>query len=85
MATLISDQSSRIATPDPDARYREDFLRVLVLVGIDAPEAAALVEAVIGRDLQTCCAAELVPVLEQLLVLVQLRSKQSHASQTCRA
>ena len=50
-----------------------------------APEAAALVEAVIGRDLQTCCAAELVPVLEQLLVLVQLRSKQPHARQTCDA
>jgi hypothetical protein len=27
----------------------------------------------------------LVRVLEQLLVLVQLRSKQSHARQTCRA
>jgi hypothetical protein len=85
VATLISVQNSRVAAPDPDALYREDFLRVLVLIGIDAPEAAALVEAVIGRDFQTCSAAELVPVLEQLLVLVQLRSKHSHASQTCHA
>jgi len=85
VATLISVQNLPIATPDPDALYREDFLRVLVPVGIDAPEAAALVEAVTGRDFQTCSAAELVPVLEQLLVLVQLRSKQPHGRQTCRA
>ena len=85
MATLVSDHNSRIATPDPDAPYREDFLRALVLIGIDAPEAAALVEAVIGRDFQTCSAAELVPVLEQLLLLVQLRGKRPPARQTCRA
>ncbi len=85
MATLVSVQNSRIATPDPDALYREDFLRALVPVGLDAPEAAALVEAVTGREFPTCSAVELVPVLEQLLVLVQLRSKQPHARQTCHA
>jgi hypothetical protein len=85
VATLVSVQNSRIATPDPDALYREDFLRALVPVGIDAPEAAALVEAVIGREFPTCRAAELVPVLEQLLLLVQVRSKQPQARQTCRA
>jgi hypothetical protein len=85
MATLVSDQNSRIAAPDPEGVYREDFLRALVPVGIDAREAAALGEAVIGREFPTCSAAELVPVLEQLLVLVQLRSKQPHARQTCRA
>ena len=56
---------------DADATFREDFLLVVSRVGLGRHQAAALVEASIGRPFGACGAGHLLPILDELLALAQ--------------
>jgi hypothetical protein len=75
--------SARDRTPDPEAAYREDLLRLLARLGLDAVEAVALVEANTGRPFETCSPADLLPLLQELLALVHSRTTPLNAMLAC--
>jgi hypothetical protein len=70
--------------PDADATFREDFLRAVSHLGIGRDQAAALVEASIGRPFAACGAADLLPLLGELLALAQ-RTTNVHRGPACSA
>jgi hypothetical protein len=70
---------------DPDAAYREDFVRLLARLGLQPDLAIALVEAGTGHPFATCSPAQLVPLLEELLELLRAHRSPMDARQPCRA
>jgi hypothetical protein len=56
---------------DPDAAYREEFLKLLACLELEPTQAMALAEIRIGRPFETCSPAQLVPVLQQILELLR--------------
>ena len=51
---------------DPEAAYREDFLRLLARLELEPALAIALAETVTGRPFETCTPMQLVPLLKEL-------------------
>ncbi len=56
---------------DPGAAYREEFLKLLARLKLEPTQAIALVEAVTGQPFETCSPTQLVPLLQELLELLQ--------------
>ncbi|MDQ6670321.1 MAG: hypothetical protein M3069_06150 [Chloroflexota bacterium] len=73
---MISESTqacARTETTDRDTAYREDFLKLLVRLGLEPAQAIALVEAGIGRPFEACSPGQLVPLLQELLGLLHAR------------
>jgi hypothetical protein len=71
---MISDRPQRcdiwMETSDPEAAYREDFLKLLARLALEPDQAIALIEAVTGKPFESCSPTQLVPLLQQLLELL---------------
>ncbi len=71
---MISDRSQRcdtwVETSDPEAAYREEFLKLLARLELGPAQAIALAEAVTGKPFESCSPMQLVPLLQQLLELL---------------
>ncbi len=72
---MISDSpltsGGRTERTDPDAAYREDFLKLLARLELEPAQVIALVEAGTGRRFETCSPAQLVPVLQHMMELLR--------------
>jgi hypothetical protein len=68
---------------DPDAAWREDFLRLLARLDLEPAKAIALVEAGTGQPFETCSPSQLVPLLRELLDLVRSHASLVDARQKC--
>jgi len=68
---------------DPDAAWREDFLRLLARLDLEPAKAIALVEAGTGQPFETCSPSQLVPLLRELLDLVRSHASPVDARQKC--
>jgi hypothetical protein len=73
--------TSRIHPTQPDAAYREEFLRVLACLQVDRASGIALAEAATGRPFETCLPTHLVPLLQQLLEVLPAPRTPKEASQ----
>lgn len=69
--------------PDANATFRKDFLRAISHVGLGQDQAVALVEAPTGRPYAACGAADFLPILDDLLVLVRRTSTTVNAESAC--
>lgn len=69
--------------PDANATFRKDFLGAISHVGLGQDQAVALVEASTGRPYATCGAADLLPILRDLLMLVRRTSTTVNAECAC--
>jgi len=56
---------------DPDAAYREEFLRLLARLRLEPGLAIELVQTTTGQPFEVCSAVELVPFLQQVLELLR--------------
>ena len=72
---MISETTQSLGTrtqsTDPDARYREDVLMLLVRLDLEPTRAITLLEAATGRPFDACSPTQLVPLLQELLEFVQ--------------
>jgi hypothetical protein len=75
-----SSTTSRIQPTQPDAAYREEFLRVLACLQVDRALAIALAEAATGRPFEMCSPSHLIPLLQQLLELLHAPPTPQEAS-----
>ncbi|MGI9149245.1 MAG: hypothetical protein ACR2IK_22310 [Chloroflexota bacterium] len=66
-----------------DAIFREEFLGAVSHVGLGQDQAVALVEASTGRPYAVCGAADLLPILGDLLALVRRTSSTVNAESAC--
>ena len=86
---MISEiaRSRGVWTPDidPDAAYREDFLRLLARLELEPALAIALAETITGRPFETCTPMQLVPLLKELLELLHSHQSPVDARQRCNA
>jgi hypothetical protein len=80
MTSARSDRKYTEST-NPDAAYREDFLRLLARLELEPGQAVALVEAATGRPFDTCSPMQLVPLLQQLPELMRSRCRPVDARQ----
>jgi len=71
MSTIRLSARPASAVPDAGTAFREDFLQVVASIGLSPDEAALLVEASSGHPFAACAPADLLPILDDLLALVQ--------------
>jgi hypothetical protein len=57
------------------ATLREDYLRLVSTLGLSRGVATCLVEACSGRRFEVCDPADLVPILDELLVVVRCMTR----------
>jgi len=66
-----TERTSSFGRTDAGTAFREDFLQVVASIGLSPDEAALLVEASSGHPFAACAPADLLPILDDLLALVQ--------------
>jgi hypothetical protein len=71
IAASPSSSETRADGADAQAAYRRDVLRLLSRLGLEPAQAIALLEANTGRQFETCSPSQLVPLLQELLALLE--------------
>jgi hypothetical protein len=75
MFTIRLSARPASVAPDVGTTFREDFLQVVARIGLSPDEAAQLVEASSGQPFAACAPADLLPILDDLLLLAQHRAR----------
>lgn len=68
---MSTDTVKLKATDEDDAALREEFLRAATRINVGRDFVVELVEAYSGRPFAACGAADLLPVLEELVALIR--------------
>jgi hypothetical protein len=81
ISEITQSCSTRTESTNPDAAYREDFLKLLVRLEMEPARAIALLEAGTGRPFEACSPMQLVPLLQELLELLRAHRSPVDAGQ----
>ena len=71
MSTIRLSPRRASAVPDAGTALRDDYLQLAASIGLRPDDAALLVEASSGHPFAGCASADLLPILDDLLALVQ--------------
>jgi hypothetical protein len=84
VSTIRLERTASVV-PDGDATFREDFLQLAARIGLSREATTMLVEAYSGQAFGACKPADLVPILDDLLVLAQRTTRNDGPGQACGA